>query len=418
MYWNSNRKELEQKYLRAKYEYYVLAQPTMLDSDYDLLENKLKNMGSEVVKFVDFPTVKEIKNLGLDVSKILDSQVRDEKKYSHITPMLSLEKIQVLDENDMPYPQFKLFLNRIKSEFIEATAKYDGNGQELVYRGFKLSQALTRGDKKFGFDKTNKMSYIVPNELNKIKELEGKILEIRGEVVIDVKLWEQRYSDPNKVDNPRNYVAGVLNRDEYNINTLRDLKFIGYTLNVIDEKTGEQTHIENTMDVLEKLGFNQVYKPLVVKTESSNDGFLEIYKKFKEYRDNVCPYLVDGIVIKFPEEKRKRLGETSHHPKWAVAIKFPALEISTIILDIEWKMGKDGHLTPLAILEPVEIDGTMVSKASLSNIGTILKKGTFPGARVSVKKAGEIIPYIVGVLEKSPNHDEYVKQLENFRENV
>ena len=78
-------------------------------------------------------------------------------------------------------------------------------------------------------------------------------------------------------------------------------------------------------------------------------------------------------------------------------------------------MGKDGHLTPLAILEPVEIDGTMVSKASLSNIGTILKKGTFPGARVSVKKAGEIIPYIVGVLEKSQNHDEYIRQLEDFQ---
>jgi DNA ligase (NAD+) len=77
-------------------------------------------------------------------------------------------------------------------------------------------------------------------------------------------------------------------------------------------------------------------------------------------------------------------------------------------------MGKDGHLTPLAILEPVEIDGTMVSKASCSNLGTILKKGTFPGARVAIKKAGEIIPYITGVLELSPNHDAYVKEIEDF----
>jgi len=411
-------KEQCEKYLRAKYEYYVLAQPTMLDSDYDKLEKDLKNsnqsLALQVIEMVDFPTVKEIKALGLDVSNILDSQERDETKYPHLTPMLSLQKIQVNDESKMPYHDMGLFLNRIKADFIEASGKYDGNGQELIYRDSKLSKALTRGDKKFGFDKTNKMSYIVPNELKNAEQFNGKTIEIRGEVVIDVKLWEKRYSDPNKVDNPRNYVAGVLNRDEYNINTLKDLNFIAYSLVVIDEKTGEKEFPENSMAVLESFGFNQNYKPFLVKTTATNEGFLEIYNKFKNYRDNECPFLMDGIVIKFPEDKRKKLGENSHEPKWAVAIKFPALEVSTIILDIIWKMGKDGHLTPLAILEPVEIDGTMVSKASCSNLGTILKKGTFPGARVAIKKAGEIIPYITGVLELSPNHDAYVKEIEDF----
>jgi len=409
-----NRKQLEEKYLRAKYEYYILAQPTMLDSDYDKLEDKLKSLGSKVVELVDFPTVREIKELGLDVSNILSSEERDETKYAHLTPMLSLQKIQVNDESNYPFHDFNLFTNRIKADFLEASGKYDGNGQELIYRDNKLSQALTRGDKKFGLDKTNKMSHIVPNILENSSQFKGKTLEIRGEVVIDVKLWEKRYSDPNKVDNPRNFVAGILNRDEFNVNTLKDLTFIAYSLVVIDEESGEKTYPKNSMQLLSDMGFNKNYKPFVVNSTPDSDGFVDIYTQFKNYRDNVCPFLMDGIVIKFPEDKRIRLGENSHHPKWAVAIKFPAQEVSTIINDIEWKMGKDGHLTPLAILEPVELDGTVVGKASLSNLGTVLKKGTFPGARVAIKKAGEIIPYVTGVLEASPNHDDYVKEIEEF----
>jgi len=412
-----NRKQLEEKYLRAKYEYYILCQPTMLDSDYDKLENDLKRLNSKVVELVDFPTVKEIKALGLDVSNILDSEVRDEKKYAHLTPMLSLQKIQVNNELEMPYHEYDLFLNRVPAKTVEATSKYDGNGQELIYRFDKvhtLSQALTRGDKTHGFDKTNKMSYIVPNTLN-TNNYPGKTFEIRGEVVIDVKLWEKRYSDPNKVDNARNYVAGVLNRDEYNINTLKDLCFIAYSLVVIDEKTGEKTFPTDTMTLLKELGFNKTYEPLIVKTTATREGFLEIYKKFKEYRDNICPYLLDGIVIKFDESFRLKVGENNHHPKWAVAIKFPSKEVSTYIIDIEWKMAKTGELTPLAILEKVELDGSVVGKASLSNLGTILKKGAFPGAKVAIKKAGEIIPMITGVLIPSPNEEEYRNQVEEFK---
>lgn len=410
-----NRKELEQKYLRAKYEYYVLAQPKMLDVDYDKLEKQLESIGSKVVELVDFPTVKEIKALGLDVSKILDSQERDETKYPHLTPMLSLQKIQVNDESNMPFHDLDLFFNRIKSDRVEATGKYDGNGQELIYKGNKLHQALTRGDKKFGFDKTNKMSYIVPNELKNAKQFKGKSIEIRGEVIIDVKLWESRYSDPDKVDNPRNYVAGVLNRDEYNINTLKDLVFVAYSLAIIDEKTGKREFPKNTMKVLEDFGFNQIYKPLIVNAPATKEGFLEIYNKFKNYRDNICPFLMDGIVIKFPEDKRKRLGENNHHPKWAIAIKFPPVEVSTYIIDIEWKMSKTGEIVPLAILEPVELLGTVVKRASLANLGTMYKKKTYIGAKVALKKSGEIIPMITGVLEPSPFEKEYDKEIEEFK---
>lgn len=405
-----DRKIKETKYLRAKYEYYILCEPSMLDSDFDKLEEELRSIGSKVVEIVDFPTIREIKELGLDPAEIVDSQERDETKYAHLTPMLSQEKIQVNDEDNMPLKSVNTFFNRCNSKFVEASSKYDGNGMELIYKDGLLHQGLTRGqDKKYGLDKTNKMKLIVPNEIPFFKD---KSVEVRGEVVIDVKLWEKRYSDPDKVDNPRNYVAGVLNRDEYNINTIKDLVFVAYSLVVID-KNGEIEYPLQSMDKLKEMGFNKEYDPFTLIESTNSEGFLEIYNRFKEYREK-CPFLLDGIVIKFPEDYRLKLGTNNHHPKWSIAIKFPAKEVSTYIREIDWKLGKDGSLTPLAILEPVELDGTVVTKASLSNIGTIIKKGTFPGAKVSLKKAGEIIPFITGVLKESPNHIQYIQQYEDF----
>lgn len=410
-----NRKELEEKYLRAKYEYYILAQPTMLDSDYDKLEATLRNMGSIVVDLVDFPTIKEIKKLGLNVTKILDKTLRDEKKYAHLTPMLSLQKIQVNDEDNMPFHELELFFDRVpKGTMIEGGSKYDGNGQELIYRNCKLSQALTRGDKKHGFDKTDKMKYLVPIELQNADEYLDKTIEIRGEVVIDVKLWEERYSDPDKVDNARNFVAGVLNRDEYNRDDLKDLVYIAYNLVIIDEKTGEKSFPNNSMVLLEKFGFNNIHKPIMLYEPATKEGFLKIYENIKNYRENICPYLIDGIVLKFPEDKRLKLGENHHEPKWAVAIKFPSKEVSTRILDVEWSLGKDGSLTPIAILEPVELLGTIVKKTSLSNLGTMYKKKTYISSVVVIKKSGEIIPMVTSVLTPSPNEKEYDKQIEDF----
>ena len=415
-----NRKQLEQKYLRAKYEYYILAQPTMLDIDYDRLEDKLRKLGSPVVELVDFPTVKEIKALGLDVSKIINTgdKTLTEKKIPHLVDMLSLQKIQINDEDNMPLHEVQLFLNKIKSDYIEATAKYDGSGQECVYRFVDgkhiLSESNTRGDKKSGYSKMDKMVHIVPSILKNTEQFNNKTILIRGELIMDEKLWKRKFSDPNKIDNSRNFIAGLMNRIEFNVAELKMVNFVAYSLLVVDEKSGDVSHPDKSMNLLDSFGMNCEYKPLVVRAPATTNGFIELYNKFKNYRENVCPFGLDGFVVKFPENKRKLLGENNHHPKWAVAIKFPALEVSTLIKEIEWKMSKTGEIVPLAILEPVELLGTVVKRASLSNLGTMYKKKSYPGAKVSLKKSGEIIPMITGVLTPSPYEIEYDKQIEKF----
>lgn len=424
------QKAKEEKYLRASYIYYYrpdldFEDGRMLDADFDALQKDLKeNSDSKVPYIVEFPSMDELKELNVDLSKILDGTERDETKYPHLTKMLSLEKIQVNNENDFsaPVKAFKNFSNRtVFSGEFEATAKYDGNGIECLYYYGKLKKVLTRGnDKTHGLDKTEKVRHIVPNEI----DLKDGIYEIRGEIVVDVKLWEKKYKNPDKVQNPRNYVAGVLNRDEYSIDTVKDLVFIAYSLvkiegveetDSLEFKEGKKVYVENSQALLAELGFNANYSPLVVNFKFNGEkDFKDVFYKYKTYRDSTCPFLLDGIVVKYPEQYRTKLGENNHHPKWAAAIKFVPTEVSTTIIDIVWTQGKDFEFTPVAILEPVELDGVVVRRASLHNIGYIINNKLFPGAQVVIAKKGEIIPQIIGIIAPSPDAEKYMEQYNIF----
>lgn len=401
--------QLEEQYLRAKYEYYIIGLPKMLDSDFDKLELKLKNINSKVVNLVDFPTIKQIEELKLNPNNIVDFTKKQDKKVKHLTSYLSLEKIQVEDETNLPLSEINNFLIRNKTaEGFEATLKYDGNGMELVYENGILIKALTRGDKEEGIDKLDKIKHIVPNTIS-IKEL----TQIRGEIVINKKLWEDKYYiiKPGEVSNPRNFVAGVLNNENYSIKEIQDLRFIAYDLTLF--QNGIPNYMDNTMDILYNLGFNNKYTPTVTKFKNISN-FKDLYFKMKEEKEN-SQFLIDGIVIKYPEKLRKSLGFTNHHPKHSIAIKFLTEEVSTTIVDIEWKMGKNAEYTPVAILEPVELNGTIVRRCSLHNIGYIIDNKAFPGAKISIAKKGEIIPQLQNILEVSPNWEEYMVQFNSFK---
>lgn len=402
-----NLKSKEELFLKYKYHYYVKGESLVEDWEFDNLEADLRKSGSKIPDIVDFPTIKEIEDLGLNPENIVDSKERNETKYKHPTTYLSLEKIQINDETNFPINALTLFFNRLFNVgYYEATMKYDGNAIELTYIDGKLFQGLTRGDKFEGLDKTNKLAYIVPKTIN----LKGKI-QIRGEIVIDKEIWNKKYNrpEPGKVSNPRNYVAGVLGRDIYTETELNDLTYVAY--DIIDY-SNEPINIENTMKVLKENGFNQKYEPIVINFKGLEE-FSDLYFKLKKYREE-CPYLIDGIVIKYPESFRKKLGCTSHHPKHSIAIKFPAEIVSTRIIDITWSMGKDGVLCPKAILEPVELLGTIVRKATLSNFGNIMRLKAVPGCKCSLKKSGEIIPMIIAVIEKSPDEEFYIKEMNDF----
>ena len=405
-------KEKCEKYLQYKYEYYIVGEPSVSDYEFDVFEKELISTKDElalkVTNLVDFPSIKKIEELGLDINKIApDYKVKlDDTDYPHSTPMLSTQKIQVNDEENLPLDEVKLFFNRFPSPYFECTPKYDGNGLEALYEDGKLVRILTRGDKNFGKDKTKKLSLLFPSSIPR----KGRI-EVRGEVVVNENFWKENFSrnDPSNPDNGRNWIAGIIRKEDYHINELDALVFVAFSMVDI---TNEPTYIENEIEELEKNGFNKTHKPFIKRISGIND-FESMYYEYKKYREE-CEFMLDGIVIKYPENIRTKLGANDKYPKWSVAIKFIPELVSTKILSITWTLGKDGHLTPIAELEPVELLGTMVRRASLANLGNIQRRGAYPGAIVSLKKSGEIIPMIIEVLEKSPDHDLYEKELNEF----
>lgn len=377
----------ELKYLEAKEAYYV-SQPIMTDEEFDALDKLLRSKGSKVVDIVGYI-------------------VKDKKgKIKHETPMLSLEKLQVNDEDNMPLDELQKWMNKCPGSEIEMTPKFDGNAMSLLYVDGKLVHAVTRGDGEFGLDKTDKLKHLVPNKISDL----GTV-EIRGEVVISLKIYQEKYHDPSKVSNPRNFVAGLLNRDELQIDMLQDMVFVAYSY------TSDGEFVSDTMQKLSQFGFNRDY-PVFIKNFKNISQFSDLYLEFKKYRQSESPFLLDGIVLKFVEEHRESMGNHSHHPNWAIAIKFETLVVATKIMSIDWTVGTTGELSPIANLKPVELLGTIVKKASLYNLGSILKKKLFPGATVSIRKSGEIIPQVMEVLVPSPDEERYLQQYEEIKKEL
>lgn len=379
--------DLEIKYLEAKEAYY-LGQEIMSDASFDALEQQLKKLNSTVIDIVGY-VVKDKK-----------------KKIQHLTPMLSLEKLQVNDEDNIPLSDLDKWLNKASGD-VELTPKYDGNAISLIYDNGYLKSGITRGDGVYGLDKTDKLKHLVPNKIS-----DTRLIEIRGEVVISLEVYNKKYYDPNKVSNPRNFVAGLLNRDDLKLENLQDLTFVAYS--ITSTKEGNIDYIDNTMQTLSNYGFNQNFE-IFIRTFNKSQEFPNLYKEFKDYRKNISPFLLDGIVLKFKENLRSSLGANNHHVEWALAIKFETLFVNTTINDIEWTVGTTGELSPIAMLEPVELLGTIVKKASLYNLGTILKRKLFPGATVSIRKSGEIIPQVMELIQPSEKESEYLKAYENIK---
>jgi len=372
-----NIEEKEELYLRAKAEYYK-GNEIMSDFEFDSLEEDLKSEGSSVVFVVD----------GDDTSG---------ERFPHMNPMLSLEKIQVMDEEDIIHiEELQKFINKRpnKELELECTPKLDGSAMSLKYVDGILTQGLTRGggDKKGGLDKTNKMMRMVPNTIG----IMG-VVEIRGEIVINKEIFARKYA--NEYKNERNFVAGIMNKDDEWEDFIEDFEFVAYHL-VMDADTNP-IHNPNTMIELVNAGFNAKHNPHILRIKNAMQFFHDVYPIYKNYRENISPYRLDGIVIKMHGSVRVEMGENSHHPKWAVAIKFPPEERITTIKDIIWQLGPSGAMTPIADLEPINLDGTTVKHASLHNLGKVEENGCYPGARVIVAKKGDVIPQIIKVVEKS-----------------
>lgn len=373
----SNKEKL---YMEAKKRYYE-GSPIMTDTQFDKLEEDLKSKNSSVIREVGYPNEKS-------------------DEIEHLSAMLSLMKIQVNDIEDksIPTSKFNDWISKYsaKNDILVAEPKFDGSSCNLIYNDGRLISASTRGNGIKGTNILNKVSMIVPETISN-----DSTIEIRGEIIIKSKIFAEKYASDYK--NPRNFVAGILARDEVNESIIEDFEFIAFEYRI--HQNQNLVHGENPTKFLKSNGFTI---PQYIK-QFNYTQFEEVFIGFLNYRLNDCDYGLDGFVIKLPENTRNLIGETDHHPKWAIAIKFPPTECVTYIRNIQWNLGQSGEFRPIGELVPIDLDGTTVSNVALHNIGNIIKLGLFPGAKVTIVKSGDIIPIVKNVIE--PNFEQQEKYL-------
>ena len=385
----------EELYLKAKDAYYN-EQPIMSDAEFDELERKLREEGSEVVGIVGSWDRKA--------------------KIKHPSPMRSLEKIQADKTTGAPpTEEFKKWMfNAISkcgdySAKIEVGQKLDGNAVNLVYLGGVIKYALSRGDGEYGRDYLPKID---PSQYPKMIPSTYGYTEVRCEAVIRKDTFAEFYAD--KFSNERNYVAGVLNSDDATEKQIYEIDLVPVEMRTIYNGKIEYhdiTEIANWgFKNYDKL--NRLETTVAITNNGFDEFFTELFEKYEKFKYEESPYRVDGMVVKLMANNRHYLGEVEHHPLWAIAIKFKPEDCVTEVVGFEMNMGKTGTFTPVALLKPVDLDGSVVSKASAYNYSFIEDNSLNVGSIVSLVKSGDIIPQIVNVVAPS---DKPFDVLGNFK---
>ena len=381
--------ELHDLLNQYSYEYYVKDNPSVPDSEYDKLLRELidiENAHPEL-KTDDSPTVR----VGGEAQSSFE-------KVNHETPMLSLG-------NAFNEEELRRFDERIREHIGKVEymceLKIDGLAVSLKYEDGRFVQGLTRGDGTTGEDITENLRTIHAIPL-KIKEPLN--VEVRGEAYMPRRSFmrlndEREKNEEQPFANPRNAAAGSLRQLDPKLAAKRKLSVFLYSVN--DFTDFNATTQSDALDELDRLGFKTNHERARLE---DIEGVLEYIKKWTKQREQLS-YDIDGIVIKVNDlDQQDEMGFTQKSPRWAIAYKFPAEEVVTELKDIELSIGRTGVVTPTAILEPIRVAGTTVSRASLHNEDLIKERDIRIGDSVIVKKAGDIIPEVVrSIIDRRPN---------------
>ncbi|PML77989.1 NAD-dependent DNA ligase LigA [Enterovibrio norvegicus] len=370
--------------------YYVEDKPELPDAEYDRLMQQLLAMESEHPELVSADSPSQRVG-GQPLSAFV--QVR------HEIPMLSLDNAFDDDELKAFEKRMKDRLNDTADFTYSCEPKLDGLAVSLMYENGVLVQAATRGDGATGENITHNARTI----RNVPLQLQGSgwpaRLEVRGEVFMLKdgfdKLNEKNLKKGEKAfANPRNAAAGSLRQLDPKITATRPLRFYAYSVGVMSEAFGD-SHI-GRLEQLRQWGI-----PLSPEVKKVNglDNVIAYYQDIMERR-NALPYEIDGVVIKADAiATQEQLGFVARAPRWAIAYKFPAQEEITTLLDVEFQVGRTGAITPVAKLDPVFVGGVTVSNATLHNADEIARLGVKIGDTVIIRRAGDVIPQIVNVVE-------------------
>ncbi|MBW4029051.1 MAG: NAD-dependent DNA ligase LigA [Acidobacteria bacterium] len=378
--------ELRELISRHSRAYFVHDDPVIPDADYDALVSELRELERR------HPEVgaSERARVGAPASAVF-SPVR------HAEAMLSLDNVFDVDELRSWSERVERGLDTASTLTFVVEPKIDGLALSITYRGGQLVQAATRGDGRVGEDVTDNVRTIanVPHRLS----MTTGAVEIRGEVFLAKADFErlneaQRAAGARVFANPRNAAAGSLRQKDPAVSASRPLSFLAYQLVDLDHTLSLTTH-HQTLAQLASWGFLVAPEAHVVEGVSD---MLARSSWFERHRHDFS-YEIDGAVIKVDDlSRRASLGSTSRAPRWAIARKFPPEERTTRLLRIEVSIGRTGRATPYAVLEPVLVAGSRVAMATLHNADQVREKDVRPGDLVIVRKAGDVIPEVVGAV--------------------
>jgi len=377
--------QLREEIARHAEAYFVHDAPVLPDADYDALVRELREIERRHPELAS----EESDRVGAPASAVF-SPVR------HAEAMLSLDNVFDVEE-------LRAWSDRVVKALGDAAPvfsvepKIDGLALSITYRDGRLVQAATRGDGRVGEDVTDNVRTIanVPHQLPGAR---GR-LEVRGEVYLAKADFEelnatQRAAGAKVFANPRNAAAGSLRQKDPAVSAARPLSFLAYQLVDLDAQVALATH-RATLEQLARWGFHVAAETRLV------EGVEEMVRAstwFEEHRHDLV-YDIDGTVIKLDDlAARAALGSTSRAPRWAIARKFPPEERTTRLIDIEVSIGRTGRATPYAVLEPVLVAGSRVAMATLHNEDQVREKDVRPGDLVIVRKAGDVIPEVVGAV--------------------
>lgn len=382
---NERMKFLVEELNKHNYNYYVLDNPTISDKEYDKLYYELVDLEKELgIVLPSSPT----QRVG---GEILDKF----QKHRHEVRLYSMNKVRDFDDlakfmNDMAKYQ--------KNPTFSLEYKFDGLTVVVEYNNGEFIRATTRGNGEIGED--------VSLQVKTIKSVPLTIpfknrLIVQGEGMMTQKAFKKynkTASEPLK--NPRNGVAGAIRNLDTKETAKRNLDWFCYSILLSEDKTFSSQ--EEMHNFLIDNGFLVGNYFKIISTLKEAEEEIERIDKIKDKLD----VMIDGMVIKLNETKhREEIGYTNKFPKWAMAFKFEALETSTLLKDVVWQVGRTGKVSPIAILEPVELAGATIQRATLNNIEDIRKKNVYKNSRVFIRRSNEVIPEVLGLAEKLENSE-------------
>lgn len=378
-------KELVDVILMHNRNYYELDNPTISDKEYDKLYDELVDLEKETgVVLSNSPT----QRVGGDV---LDKFV----KKKHDVRLYSMGKVRSFDELRTFFSDMK---KHVKNPTFAVEYKFDGLTIVTEYVDGKYASATTRGNGEIGEDVTEQVRTIksVPLEI----PFKGRLI-LQGEGMMtnsSFRRYNRTAEEPLK--NPRNGVAGAIRNLDPKETAKRQLDYFCYAVLLSEGKTFKTQ--EEMHEFIKENGFKTGDFFKVVKTEAEAEDIIGQIDAQKSNLD----VMIDGAVVKLNEiAPREEIGYTNKFPKWARAYKFEAAEVSTMLNDVIWQVGRSGKVSPTAILEPVELAGATISRATLNNIEDIRKKNVFLKSRVFIRRSNEVIPEVLGLAEKYDNSE-------------